>query len=243
MKSNFSSLIFALAIIIASIFLGKAYVDRAKSEGNISVTGLGKANFSSDLVVWDGRFSAESTNLKEAYAELEKSKGIINDYLLEQGLKAENLVFSALSVREKNKALYSSDGDYMGERFEKYILTQSVSVESKDVDRVERISREITELLNKGINFYSSAPRYYFTGLANLKIEMISKATEDARIRAETIASNSGAKLGKLVSARMGVFQITGQHSTEEYSWGGTFNTSDREKTASITMKLVYEVN
>ena len=54
---------------------------------------------------------------------------------------------------------------------------------------------------------------------------MISKATEDARLRAEKIAEFSGGKLGKLESARMGIFQITGQNSKESYSWGGTFNT------------------
>ena len=29
----------------------------------------------------------------------------------------------------------------------------------------------------------------------------------------------------------------------EDYSWGGTFNTSSKEKTASITMKLVYDID
>ena len=72
---------------------------------------------------------------------------------------------------------------------------------------------------------------------------MISKATEDARLRAEKIAEFSGGKLGELESAKMGVFQITGQNSNENYSWGGTFNTSSKEKTASITMKLVYAVD
>ncbi len=72
---------------------------------------------------------------------------------------------------------------------------------------------------------------------------MISKATEDARIRAEKIAENSGGRLGDLISAKMGIFQITGQNSNEDYSWGGTYNTSSKEKTASITMKLNYEVD
>ena len=71
---------------------------------------------------------------------------------------------------------------------------------------------------------------------------MISQATEDARIRAEKIAENAGSNLGILKSARMGVFQITGQNSKEDYSWGGTFNTSSKEKTASITMRLQYQV-
>ena len=105
------------------------------------------------------------------------------------------------------------------------------------------MSREITELLNQGVELYSESPRYYYTKLADLKIEMISKATEDARLRAEKISEFSGGKLGKLESAKMGIFQITGQNSKEAYSWGGTFNTSSRKKTASITIKLDYKVN
>jgi len=112
----------------------------------------------------------------------------------------------------------------------------------KHPEKIKKISREVTELLNQGVNFYSEAPRYYYIQLADLKIEMISKATEDARIRAEKIAAYSNGELGALQSAKMDVFQITGQNSTENYSWGGTFNTSSRDKTASITMKLVYKV-
>ena len=112
-----------------------------------------------------------------------------------------------------------------------------------DVDKIEKVSREITELLNQGVQFYSESPRYYYTKLADLKIQMISKATQDARLRAEKIAEFSGGKLGKLESARMGIFQITGQNSKETYSWGGTFNTDSREKSASITMKLTYKVD
>jgi hypothetical protein len=38
----------------------------------------------------------------------------------------------------------------------------------------------------------------------------------------------------------MGVFQITGQDSNENYSYGGAFNTSSRNKKASITVKTEY---
>ena len=72
---------------------------------------------------------------------------------------------------------------------------------------------------------------------------MISRATENARLRAERIAENSGSNLGELIDAKMGIFQITGQNSGEDYSWGGAYNTSSKEKTTSITMKLTYSVN
>ena len=103
------------------------------------------------------------------------------------------------------------------------------------------MSREITELIDFGIEFYSTNPNYYYTKLASLKIEMLAQATKDARLRADKIAENAGGKIGKLKQADMGIFQITAQNSSEEYSWGGTFNTSSKNKTANVTVKLEFE--
>lgn len=240
MKNNFTAIVFSLAIIIAAYLLGNSIINRNNGQGIISVTGLGNADFTSDLIVWEGSFSKESLNLKQAYSDLEKDKKVIAEYLFSKGIKEIELVFNAVNSRNNTRPKYV-DGKYAGDEFLGYVLTQSLQVDSKNVEKVEKISREITELLNKGIQFYSQPPRYYYTKLADLKVEMISKATADARARAEKIAENSGGKLGDLISAKMGIFQITGQNSKEDYSWGGTFNTSSKEKTASITMKLDYE--
>lgn len=240
MKNNFTAIVFSLAIVIAAFLLGNAFMNRNQSDGIIAVTGLGNADFTSDLIVWGGSFSKTSKDLKYAYSELEKDKKVITDYLIAKGIASDELIFKAVQSRKETKGKYQN-GKYIGEEFTGYVLTQSLQIDSKNVEVVEKISREITELLNKGIEFYSQAPRYYYTKLADLKVEMISKATSDARFRAEKIAENSGGTLGKLISARMGIFQITGQNSDEDYSWGGAFNTSSKEKTASITMKLNYK--
>ena len=242
MKNHLNAVIFGLAIVIAAALLGNAVINRNKSDGTISVTGLGKADFTSDLIVWEGSYSTLNTDLKQAYTDLEKNKKLITDYLNAKGINTNEIVFNAVSTLEKKEQNYSETGRYMGDKFIGYLLSQSIKIESKNVEQIEKIAREITELLNKGVQFYSQPPRYYYTKLANLKIEMISRATEDARIRAEKIAQNSGSTLGELIDAKMGIFQITGQNSNENYSWGGTFNTSDKKKTASITMKLNYKV-
>lgn len=240
MKTSYA-LLFSVAIVAAAYFLGTAYVERAETDGTISVTGLGSEDFVSDLIVWEGRFVREDKDLQEAYSALEKDKMVIREYLMSKGIKIEEMVFKAINTSEKSQPKYQN-GDYIGNEFEAYQLTQSIEIESNDVAKVEELSRSITELMNKGVQFYSNPPRYYYTKMANLKIEMIRKATEDARLRAETIAANSGGELGDLQVASMGVFQITGQNSNEDYSWGGAFNTADKNKTASITMRLVYEV-
>ena len=238
---HLTAIIFGLAIVIAAYFLGNAYVKRANPPQVISVTGLGNENFTSDLIVWEGRFSAYSPVLTSAFDRLNEQKEIVRNYLVSKGINNESIIFTSVQTVEQRDNKYEN-GNYVGSVFRGYELSQSVQIESKDVAKIESVSREITELLNKGVQFNSSPPRYYYTQLADLKIEMISKATEDARIRAERIAKNAGGTLGKLISARMGVFQITGQNSGEDYSWGGSFNTSSKNKTASITMRLEYNV-
>ncbi len=243
MKNYINAVIFGIAIVIASYFLGEAYKNRTQVDGEIRVTGLGKVNFISDLIVWEGSFSVANYELKNAYASLEKDKITIKKYLVSKGIKESKIVFQAVNTQKQMETLYSPNGKYMGEQFVGYRLTQRIKIESKEVDKVEKISREISELLNQGIDFYSEQPRYYYTKLSDLKIEMISQATEDAKLRAEKIAQFSGGQLGSVKSAKMGVFQITGQNSKEDYSWGGTFNTNSKAKTASITVKLIYQVD
>lgn len=243
MKSNASALLFAIAIVASAIILGHAVINRNNTRGTINVTGLGESNFTSDLIVWEGNFSRESTNLQTAYTDLERDRRAVEAYLNSKGIDGNQIVFNAVSTNPQYRQNYSDDGRYLGQTFTGYQLSQSLKIESKEVEKVEKISREVTELLNQGITFYSQSPRYYYTELESLKLEMIAKATEDARIRAERIAENSKGDLGDLISANMGIFQITGQNSGEDYSWGGTFNTADKNKTASITMKLVFEAD
>ena len=104
------------------------------------------------------------------------------------------------------------------------------------------MSREITGLLQKGIELNSTPPSYYFSGLNNLKIDLLAKAAQDALKRAQTIAENSEASLGEIRKASMGVFQITGKNMNEDYSYGGAFNTSSKEKTASVTLRVDYGI-
>lgn len=241
-NKHLSAFIFALAIVISAAILSHAVINRNSNLGTVDVTGLGQQNFTSDLVVWEGEFSRENQDIKVAYAALEEDRNAVSAYLIKKGIPEDKIIFKAIATNPQYQQNYSANGNYMGQTFLGYQLNQSLQIESNEIEKVEIISREITELLVEGVRFYSQPPRYYYTQLESLKIEMISKATEDARLRAEKIAGNAGSKLGSLLSANMGIFQITGVNSTEEYSWGGTFNTASKAKTASITMRLSYKV-
>ena len=97
-------------------------------------------------------------------------------------------------------------------------------------------------MLEQGVSFNSGSPSYYFTKLAELKIDLLKEAAKDARNRCETVLEEAGGSKGRLTKSTMGVFQITGKNSNEDYSYGGAFNTSNKLKTASITLKVDYLV-
>ncbi|MCY2687408.1 SIMPL domain-containing protein [Salinimicrobium sp. TH3] len=239
---HIAAIVFSAAIVLAAYILGSSYVKRATPPGVISVTGSGSEDFTSDLIVWEGTFSQMNLELQTAFERLNEDKETVKEYLISKGIEEDNFVFNSVQTIEQTEAQYQ-DGNYVGNIFKGYLLQQTVKIESKDVPKVEQVSREITELLQKGVQLNSTPPRYYYTKLSDLKIQMISAATEDARLRAEKIAENSGSDLGSLRSADLGVFQIIGQNSGEDFTWGGAYNTADKKKTASVTMRLEFEID
>ncbi|NHM08098.1 SIMPL domain-containing protein [Flavobacterium sp. CYK-4] len=243
MRNYANTLIIALAVVVAAFLFSDAFRNRNQSADTISVTGLGKKDFVSDLIVWSGSFSKKSMILKDAYAALDADREKIKSYLLSKGIQQNEIVFSAVNFNKDFDYIYNENGSTKQQIFTGFNLTQTVTIQSTQVNMIEDISRQSSELINSGVEFYSNPPEYYYTKLAELKIKMIAEATKDARTRAQSIAENAGAGLGNLKKSDMGVFQITGQNSSEDFSYGGSFNTMSKNKTANITVKLVYQVD
>jgi uncharacterized protein len=243
MKQHLSSFTIAFAIILTALLLGRAWNYRYRAQETISVTGLATKDFSSDLVVWNGSYSRKSLELRSAYSQLKSDENSIRQYLIGKGISRGEIVFSSVGIDKQFSYTYDENGRQTGQQFTGYNLTQTITVESKDIDKVESVSRQVTELIEQGIEFYSGEPSYFYTKLADLKLDLLANASTDARRRAETIAGNSGSSLGPLKKAAMGVFQITGQNSNEDYSYGGVFNTSSRQKTASITIRVEFQAD
>jgi len=238
-----TAVIIGICAVIAFAVVGNAYKYRSKTMETIVVTGLAEKDFNSDLIVWNGSYSRKSFDLKEAYGTLKADENAVRSYLLRKGITAGNMVFSSVGINKEFNQQVSADGQYTSQEFTGYNLTQSVKIESYEVDKVDKISREAAELIQSGIEFNSSAPMFYNTKLNQVKMELLGKASADARARAETIAKNAGSSLGELKKATMGIFQITGKNSNEDYSYGGAFNTSNKYKTGSITIRMEFRAD
>jgi hypothetical protein len=105
---------------------------------------------------------------------------------------------------------------------------------------IENVSSKTAELINSGIELTSNSVQYTYSDLPSLKQSLTENATKDANQRATKIVTIADESLGKLKKASMGVFQITGQNSTEDDSYGGNNDTYSINKTARIIVRLEY---
>lgn len=239
------ALIAAAAAVICVAILSGSLVSYKKTSGSggITATGSASCDFEADLIVWRGSYSAYGATTKDAYAVIKDDAAKIKAYLMQKGVGEDEMLFSSVNISQRYSTEYNENGDIIREYPDGYDLYQEISVTSTDVDKVDNISRDITELIDDGVEFSSGSPEYYYTKLDELKLQLIDDATRNAKERIDIITEGTGGRTGKLLNASLGVFQITAQNSdSEEYSYGGTFNTSSRDKTASITVKLNYSV-
>jgi hypothetical protein len=233
------AIITALAIVAAAFILVDGVKAVKGGSNRITVTGSAKQQITSDLIVWTGSFSAKSPALQDAYAKLEADKQKVMDYLVKQGVKKDDIVFSSINTNTYYIVLpsgqYTSDVDY-------YELNQTVTISSGEIDKITEISRKVTELINEGIQFQSNSPQYMYTKIADMKVTMLAEATKDARKRAEMIAKNAGNSLGSLKYADQGVIQITPLYSNEVSDYGMN-DTYSLEKEITAIVHCEFEIN
>ncbi|MDR2588910.1 MAG: SIMPL domain-containing protein [Spirochaetales bacterium] len=242
MKNHINTIIVCVSVIICVCIFSVELVALKTAQNNyITVTGSATKSFTADLIVWRGAFSQKGKTTKEAYDMLRKDTLAVKDYLVKNGVAESEIVFSSILTDENVQHEYSESGRLIKTTLTGYTLTQEVTINSRDVDRIERVSRDITELIDRGVGFFSMSPEYYYTKLDELKLDLIAASAENTRLRAQTIAGEAGGEISRLRSASLGVFQITAENSSaEEYSSGGVFNVSSKNKTAFITTRLEY---
>lgn len=239
MKTNsiiISTAIFSVALVVAA-FIGVSAIRAFKtSPRTVSVKGMALRDFVSDLAVWNFSYSVHSSTPLEGYREIERQRALVLSFLKSQGVTDQEISLGAVSSDEKVNGYYSTAAQRYIEERDGYIVSQSVTITTGDVYKADKLSKSIGDLIAQGVTVSPSFPEYYYNGLGDLKLEMLGEAAADARERAEKIAGESNSRISGLKSSSMGVFQINGKNSNEEYSWGGNFNTSSIEKTATITV-------
>jgi len=236
--------LFLLGLTLAAGFIGSAWVlvkgarEVVNYDQRITVKGYAERPMKSDLAIWQGHYSVTQPDLVKAYQELKQNSPAVIDFIKNQGISKSEIESLGVS---KTVNYQRNDKGNKTDKIVSYTLRQSYRVKSIKVNIVAKLTNNFSQLLEKGLNVNSSAAKYFFTKAGKLKLEMLREATNNARKRAEMLVVGGVDKVGRLRSARQGVFQITAEHSTSVSGYG-VFDTSSINKVIKAIVTIEYTI-
>ena len=185
------SLPFLSAVAVALGLAGSTYIAatswkdvRKKPEkNNIRITGSARKRIVSDLIRWSASVEAQGADRTAAYVALKGGTEKVVAFLKAQGVKDDEIQTESASITEEfdiikeDKVLPGTNVPLRTERKQSkgFMARQVVSVNSTNVAPIEKVSREITTLLEQGVTVSSHDPSYYFTHLGDLKLEILAE--------------------------------------------------------------------
>lgn len=199
---------FLLGMLIFGIVIRNGILKFKEYERTVTVKGLSEREYPADIVIWPIEFTEASNNLESLYNSIDKSKKIIKAFLVDSGIKENEITLSTLSIIDKSAQNYG--GPAISEF--RFTSNQTVTVYTDKVDLIRSLMNKLSELGRKGIVFtgnqYQNSTEFIFTKLNSVKPEMIQEATKKAREVAQKFAEDSNSELGKIKSAYQGQFSI-----------------------------------
>jgi hypothetical protein len=247
-----AALALALGMIGSTFIAANTWRDVRKQpeKNNIRVTGSAKKRIASDLIEWSATIEGMGVDRTSAYVTLKSGTDKVVAFLKAQGIKPDDIKTQSARIDEEfemvredkvlpgtNVPIHTETRKSIGFR-----ALQIVTVSSSNVPQIEKASREITSLLEEDVFVTSNNPRYYYTKLGELKLQMLAEAAKDARSRAENILLSAGnTQIGSLVDSSMGIININPANSTET-STEGNNDTSSYEKDIITIVRAEYTV-
>lgn len=203
-------LIPSLALVVAALVGAGGLLQSKRADRFVTVKGVAELEVEADLVVWPMAVSAAGNDLGAAQREVEGQLAQVRAFLGEFGLDSSAVVLQGTQVMDRLAQPWSNlePGQL------RYIISATLSVRSGDLDAVDAAYRAVGRLITGGValsvpgGYGELRPTWIFTGLNQVKPEMIAAATASGREAAEQFALDSGSDLGGIRRANQGVFEI-----------------------------------
>lgn len=226
-----------LGLVLGGWVLGAEIKAMKMADRYVTVKGLVERTVKSDRAVWAVSFKTAGNDLPSVFGKSEADKNTVLKFFADQGISGDEVSVGQIRVVDRQTNEYGGNVD----KGSRYILTQTVTISSGDVDKVSRAGGKTAALVQAGVvlangeNGQQGGIVYQFGGLNALKPDMITEATRNARASADRFAADSGSKVGPIRSANQGVFSITANEPGNGAEDGGG---GEAQANASIMKKV-----
>jgi len=210
-----AAILLGVGIASAGYFVGKGVLDsRVAAARAVTVKGLAEQDVRADLALWPIQFTAAGNTLAEVQSRVDSDATRISEFLKTYGLDGEEVEIRRPTVTDLQAQAYGPDAQGR----QRFIVNQTVSVRTNDVDAMLKASSASGELVKAGIVLTEGGqPSFLFTKLNDVKPELIAAATKNARESASQFARDSGSAVGPIRSASQGVVQILPRDGQDQY--------------------------
>ncbi|MCE5329745.1 SIMPL domain-containing protein [bacterium] len=235
-KSNkliYFGTIVGICFIIGILIFSFTFYKVRTADNSMWVTGSFKQKVNSDIAKFSAGFSRNvpAEDLKSGYSQMKTDEGIVKKFFTDAGFNEKDLQISPVYM----DAPFMYDPNAAKE----YILRQNVEIQSKEIQKLTDLSKNVQNLINSGVIFSINSIQYYVTNLPELRINLLADAVKDAKARAQKIAEGTGKKIGTIKTANMGVVQVLPVNSTDVSDYG-TYDTSTVEKEVMVTVTVLF---
>lgn len=207
-SNNFMAGFFvAAALVCGAWLLAGAVKDFKAHDRYVSVRGFAEREVQADLAYWPISFSASGNSLEEIQQTLDRSREKVMKFLDSKGLADAEVSVSAPVITDH----YSYGVTEQNRPANRFSAQSVVTARTDDARAVKKAMAQAGDLVSEGVvlvHSYEFQPRFEFTGLAEIKPEMIAEATRGARKAAQQFARDSGSNVGAIRRARQGLFTI-----------------------------------
>ncbi len=236
--------ILAVGMIVSSFALSRFMVRiRQQEENTITTKGLAERKIVSDLGALDCTVAASGQTQEEGFKKLTRSYTILTFVLKKAGFKDSELEESAPDCTPVYKTVRTRDAsnrETSTEVFSHYRYTRTLRIVSRQVDLIHSQSMELANLVLSGVEITVGEPAYYVSDLEQYKLQLVAEATDAAMKRAQVTAEKCNSKVGRLITARNGIIQIT-RPASSDMSDSGYYDTTSREKIMKVVVSATFE--
>lgn len=200
-------LLIGLGLLLLGTQIKKGLNSISDNQRVVTVRGLAEKEVTANKVTWPIVSKEVGNDLPSIYANIESTNNAIISFLKSNGIADTEISVNPPQVLDLQADRYNSISQPY-----RYNVTNVVVVTSSQVEKVNKLIQQQTELLKKGIAIvagdYQYQTSYEYTDLNSIKPEMIADATTNAREAAKKFADDSDSKLGKIKTASQGQFSI-----------------------------------
>ncbi|MDD7304746.1 MAG: SIMPL domain-containing protein [Bacteroidaceae bacterium] len=217
MKQNniVAASVLALGMIALGFVLRSAVLDFQRGNRIVTVKGLSEREVKADKITWPLTYKELGNDPAVMYDVLERKNQLVVAFLKQGGLKDEEISINPPTISDRQADNYSN-----GTVAYRFRATSIITVTSKDVDRVRQLMRRQGELMKQGVailgeDWSTGSVNYEFTGLNEIKPEMMEEATKNALLTARKFTDSKGSLV--IHKASQGQFSIEDRDANTPY--------------------------